>query len=164
MVADLRVRDVMTTGVVTIPPETTIGEVARLMTECGYSGLPVVKDGALVGIVTEADVISHEIEVSPPVFVTFLDAIFKVPWDDSDEELRRVLASTAGELMTEDVITATPDMSIHEAATLMYTRKANPLPVVDKAGRVVGIISRADIIRLIAQSEAAAATRNQAGE
>ena len=156
MVADLRVDLVMSSAVATVSRSTTIGELARVMTERGYSGLPVVEDGVLVGIVTETDVISHEINVSPPVYLTFLDAIFKLPWDDSDEELRRVLASTAGELMTEDVVTATPNMSIHEAATLMYTRKANPLPVVDDNGAVVGIISRSDIIRLIAESEAAA--------
>jgi CBS domain-containing protein len=157
MVADLRVDAVMSVDVAMVTRDTTIGVLAKLMIEHGFSGLPVVEDGALIGIVTEADVISHEINVSPPVYLTFLDAIFKLPWDDSDEELRKVLASTAGELMTEEVVTATPEMSIHEAATLMYTRKANPLPVVDDDGAVVGIISRVDIIRLIAESEAAAA-------
>lgn len=160
MVADLRVESIMTHGALMVGRDTTIGELARIMVEHGVSGLPVCEDGRLVGIVTETDVISHEINPSPPVFITFLDAIFKLPWDESDEDLRRVMASTAGELMTENVVTATPDMTVHEAATLMYQRKANPLPVVDAMGKVVGIVSRSDIIRLIAESEAAAARTN----
>lgn len=161
MVADVRVDTVMTRDVVTVARDALIGELARIMHQQGYSGLPVIEHGKLVGIVTEADVISHEINPSPPVYITFLDAVFKLPWDESDEELHKVLASTAGELMTEEVVTARPEMSIHEAATLMYTRKANPLPVIDDESQVVGIISRADIIRLIAESEAGA-ERSQA--
>jgi len=156
MVEDMLVRAAMTSPAVTVGKDATIGDIARLMNDSGLSGLPVIESGALIGIVTETDLISHEMEVSPPVYLTFLDAIFKLPWDPSDDELRKVLASTAGEIMSDDVVTAAPDMSIHEAATLMVTRKANPLPVVE-GGEVIGIISRADIIRLIAVSEAAAA-------
>ncbi len=152
MNTDARVATIMSTDVIAVTPETSVTELARLMVEHDVSGIPVVDDGILVGLVTEVDVVSREIDVDPPAFGTFLDAIFRLPWDKSDEELRRVLASTAGELMTRDVKTISPDAPIRDAANMMFKQELNPLPVVDDHGRLLGIISRSDIVRLVAEA------------
>ena len=152
MNTDARVATIMSTDVIAVTPETSVTELARLMVEHDVSGIPVVDDGILVGLVTEVDVFSRVIDVDPPAFGTFLDAIFRLPWDKSDEELRRVLASTAGELMTRDVKTISPDAPIRDAANMMFKQELNPLPVVDEHGRLLGIISRSDIVRLVAEA------------
>lgn len=161
MNTDSDVSTIMTTDVVTARPETSVGEVARLMISHDISGVPVVDDGIVVGLVTEVDVVSREIDVDPPAYGTFLDAIFRFPWDRSDEELRRVLASTAGELMTRDVKTIAPDAPIRDAANMMFKQELNPLPVVDGGGRLVGIISRSDIVRLVAEATSISAESDE---
>lgn len=150
---DSSVTTLMTTGVIVAHPGTPIPEIARLMVAHGISGVPVVEDDRIVGIVTEMDLVSQEIEVDPPAFGTFLDAIFRFPWDENKDEMRRVLATTAGALMNSEVVTVTPEATIQDAASLMFKREVNPLPVVDAAGRLLGIVSRSDIIRLIATAD-----------
>lgn len=151
MAADVPVMNIMTRDVIFVQPTTTVTEVARLMVEHAVSGIPVIADGRVVGIVTERDIVAQEIEVDAPAYGTFLDAVFKLPWDKSDEELRHVLATTAGELMTNDVVTIAPSATVRDAASLMYKRKVNPLPVVDERGMLVGIVSQSDIIQLLTE-------------
>jgi len=149
---DSQVATIMTRDVITVSPDTSVTDVARLMTDHDISGIPVVENGYLVGLVTEVDVVSREIDVDPPAYGTFLDAVFRFPWDRSDEELRRVLASTAGDLMTRDVRTIRAEEPIRDAANMMFKQSVNPLPVVDSDGRVIGIVSRSDIVRLVADA------------
>jgi CBS domain-containing protein len=141
----------MTSRVVSVSPSTAIPEVIRLMVDNGVSGVPVVDDGELVGIVTEADIVSREIELDPPAYGTFLDAVFKLPWDRTDDELRRILATTAGELMSSPVKTLPSSATVRDAASLMYKERVNPVPVLDDSGRMVGIVSRSDVIRLLTE-------------
>ena len=78
MDATTTVATIMTTNVVVVSPETAVAEVARLMIEHSISGVPVVSQGAVVGIITEVDIVSRQIEVDPPAFATFLDAIVRL--------------------------------------------------------------------------------------
>src|SRR5690606_5506359 len=135
--------------VITVNRDTPISEVARLMVEHAITGVPVVDGEKVVGMITEVDIVSRQITVDPPAYGTFLDAIIRFPWDRSDDEIRRVLATNAGELMTTPVITLRTDATIQDAADLMFKRKVNPVPVVADAGRLVGIVSRSDIVRLM---------------
>lgn len=152
MAADIAVANIMTRDVITVDPTTEVTAVARLMVEHAISGIPVVENGRVVGIVTERDIVSQEMEVDAPAYGTFLDAVFRLPWDKSDEELRHVLATTAGELMSDDdVVTITPSATVRDAAGLMYKRRLNPLPVVDERGQLVGIVSQSDIIQLLTE-------------
>ncbi|HYI14951.1 MAG TPA: CBS domain-containing protein [Thermomicrobiales bacterium] len=151
MAADLAVANIMTSDVVSVEPSATVADVARLMTEHDISGIPVVKAGRIVGIVTERDMVAQEMEMDTPAYGTFLDAVFKFPWDKSEAELRLILATTAGELMSSEVVTVSPSTTVREAAGLMYKRRLNPLPVTDERGHLVGIVSRSDIIRLLTE-------------
>lgn len=146
------VMSIMSTRVISVSPDADIAAAATLMVQHGVSGLPVIDGGRLVGIVTETDLVSREIDIDPPVYGTFLDAVFRFPWDRTDEEFQRVLATTVGELMTEHVLTVSTNATISDVANLMFKQGANPVPVVDDAGRVVGIVSRSDIVRMIAQA------------
>jgi CBS domain-containing protein len=142
---------IMSTSVITVSPQTPVSEVARLLVEHGISGIPVVDGGSLVGIITEVDLVSRQIEIDPPAYGTFLDAIFRLPWDRTNDELRRVLARTAGELMSEPVVSLRNTASVQDAASLMFKQKVNPVPVVDERDRLVGIVSRSDIVRLMVE-------------
>lgn len=151
MAAELPVANIMTAEVVSVVRSSEVTEVVRLMVEHAISGIPVVEAGRVVGIVTERDIIAQEIEVDVPAYGTFLDAVFRFPWDKSEEELRHILATTAGQLMSTDVVTVSPSATVRDAASLMYKRRVNPLPVVDERGHLVGIVSRSDIIRLLTE-------------
>lgn len=153
------VADVMRTDVPTVAPDDSIGRVARLMVESGLPGIPVVAGGDLVGIVTEGDVVAREADVSFPAIVPWLDALVVADaGGDFDEDLRRVLAVTAGDLMTKPVYNIRSSASLEQLATLMVERRVNPVPVVGDDLGIVGIVSRADLVRVVARLEAAGET------
>ena len=116
-------RDIMTTKVCTIRPEASAQEAAQLLTQKRISGLPVVNpDGRIIGIVTEADIIS------------------KV----NREGLR------VADIMSHEVITVDEETSVSEIASLLSRRQIKRVPVVHN-GMLVGIVSRADIVHAVAQ-------------
>lgn len=153
MVAEQPITGIMTTDVYAVLEHVSIPAIARIMVDQDISGLPVIDDeGHLVGIVTEADIVSHEMQTDTPTFIPFLDAIIRMPGDTSEDDIRRVLATTAGELMTSPVTSVTVDATVREVATLMFERRINPVPVLNHMHQVVGIVSRSDIVRLIAEA------------
>jgi CBS domain-containing protein len=151
---ELSVRDVMRSEVPVATPRTTIAELARLMVEYRVPGLPVVDEGLLVGIVTEADLIQREATVDIPSIVTFLDAVIVADAGTPfEEELRRVAATTAEELMTSPVISIRDFATVSELATLMLQQRINPIPVVNDDRQIVGLATRSGLIELIARLE-----------
>jgi CBS domain-containing protein len=148
----VNVADVMTRDVLTVTPSTGVQEIARLLWGHGISGVPVVDEaGALVGIVSELDLLMRNANLHIPQYLRVLDVMIPLGnKHEFEEELRRALGATAAEVMTDKVITVEPETDLADAATLMMDKDVNRLPVV-AAGRVVGIISRADFVRLLAQ-------------
>lgn len=148
----MNVADVMTRDVLTVTPETGVQEIARLLWSRGISGVPVVDaDGALVGIVSELDLLVRNANLHIPQYLRVLDIMIPLGnKHEFEDELRRALGATAADVMTDRVITVEPETDLADAATLMMDRDVNRLPVV-AAGRLVGIISRADFVRLLAQ-------------
>ncbi len=148
----MRVADVMTRAVVTVAPDTSVREIARLLWDHGISGVPVVDAaGALVGIVSEQDLLVRNANLHVPTYLRVLDVM--IPMGDPrgfEDELRRALGATAADVMTHHVVTVAPDTDLADAATTMLERDVSRLPVVED-GRVVGILSRADFVRLLAQ-------------
>ncbi|MDA8236549.1 MAG: CBS domain-containing protein [Chloroflexi bacterium] len=145
------VGDIMTRSVLAVRPETPLKEVARLLVERRISGLPVVDDaGRVLGVVSEADLLVKEQdpEALPrrPLARIFGDSA----------ETRRLLAKaearTAGDAMTAPAITIDAGQSVHAAAALMIGRKVNRLPVIAD-GRLVGIVTRADIVRTFVRTD-----------
>jgi len=109
MVQEIRVRSLMTRDVVAISPETSVGEIARLMWEHAISGVPVIDEQRrVIGIVTEFDLIAREASFNAPLYVPFLDAFFKVPGTGDETQLRKILATKAAEIMSSPAITIGP--------------------------------------------------------
>ena len=147
------VTQVMSPDVIAVEPDTPLSEVARLMATHGVSGVPVVDpaSGALVGIITEMAMIEREARYDAPVSTLFFDALLVFQRDGNEEHLRHILATRAEELMERTVYSIREDASIQEVATLMFERKVNPVPVISRDDELIGIVSRSDIIRVMAR-------------
>jgi CBS domain-containing protein len=130
----------MTTDPLTVSPDTLLKEAARTMVRNRVSGLPVVRDGEVVGIVTEGDFLRQEANRDQPYRFSLLDALFgEGPSDPPSVE-------TVSEVMTDHVITIGPEASIGDAARVMATKNVKRLPVIDDDGELIGVISRADVV------------------
>lgn len=164
MAIDSRVQLIMTSDVITVTPDTSVADIAHLIWENKISSLPVVEDGRVIGIVTDFDLITREAEYDAPVFFSFLEAYFRIPGTGDEEQLRRILAINARDLMSSPAMTVGPDESVQEAATVMYDQRLNALPVVDDDGALLGIVTRADIVRLMVADENLFERLEDAGE
>ncbi|MFD0274251.1 CBS domain-containing protein [Kitasatospora sp. NPDC127111] len=134
------VQDVMTRDVVTARREASVKEVAELLDRHGVTALPIVDDsGRPIGLVSEGDLVRKE--AGQP------EGRYRPPRMGLGDRLRAD-AETAEGMMSSPVVTAHPDWSIVRAARVMDARKVKRLPVVDGTGRLVGIVSRRDLLRL----------------
>lgn len=129
----MQVVDLMTTDVITVSTETGIRDAARLMFRNRVSGLPVTSPGgALIGIITEADFLRLEVERQ----------------DGATD-----LGETVGEVMSPGVVTTGPETEVYDAAKMMTFQDIKRLPVVDDDSRLLGIISRADIVSVFTRPD-----------
>jgi CBS domain-containing protein len=143
----MRVADVMTTEVLTVKADTSLKQVAEILSRCGISGLPVVDaERRVLGVVSEADIILKERRRAEPGF-------WRRVLDREDPLSPKVSARTAGEAMTSPAVTVTAERRVDAAAALMIDRRVNRLPVLDKAGKLAGIVTRADLVRAFVHSD-----------
>jgi CBS-domain-containing membrane protein len=138
-----RVRDVMTTDVLTVDQETPFKQVAELLAEGRVSALPVLDgDGRVVGIVSEADLLLKEEFPSGTEGGRLFEGRHK------RAARAKAAGDTAAELMTSPAVTVGPDATVAEAARLLHRHGVKRLPVVDPAGPLLGIVSRADLLKV----------------
>jgi CBS domain-containing protein len=129
------VNDIMTTGVVTVRPDTPLREVAALLRQHRVSGLPVTAgDGTVIGVVSKSDLLA-------------------LAAGQDHRGRRRAGQDSAGELMTHPAVTVSPDVPVQAAAWLMHSRRLQRLPVVDREGRLEGIVSRSDVLSVFHRSD-----------
>jgi CBS domain-containing protein len=142
------VKDLMTTPVVTVGPATPFKEIVVRLAEHRVSAVPVVDDSGLVlGVVSEADLLLKE-EFPEP------DKDIPLWWTKRARmEREKAAASLARDLMTVAVVSISPDATAAEAARRMHTAKVKRLPVVDRGGRLVGILSRGDLLKVFDRSD-----------
>lgn len=141
----MNVRDVMTRTVASVRPETPLREVAMLLLDKEISGVPVVDgEGAVLGVVSEGDLLMKE-QGAAAIRHRPLARLLGES-QESRVQIAKLESRTAGEAMTAPAVTIGSGRRITEAAALMTTKKVNRLPVVDN-GRLVGIVTRADLIR-----------------
>lgn len=153
----MRARELMSTPVVTIHPEASLKDLAELMVGHRVSGVPVVdRGGMLIGVVSESDVMEKidgaagaDAEGGLPRLLTALSKAL----DGSSKPTARAVA----DLMTTRVVTAGPDATVQELVHLMIAYDINRVPVVE-TGRLVGIVTRADILRTVVRPDAAIET------
>jgi CBS domain-containing protein len=146
----MNVADIMTRQVISVTPQTTIAEAAQLLLDNRISGLPVVDPGgAVVGIVTEGDLL-RRVETGTQRrhshWLEFLIAPGRLAREYTDANARNV-----GEVMSAEVVSVTPQEALPEVIRLMEHHHVKRLPVIE-AGRLVGIVSRANLVRALLHS------------
>jgi CBS domain-containing protein len=153
--ADLTARDIMTPDPVTVSRDLTVTEAARLMVEHRIGALPVIdEEGALIGIVTEGDLIMRDVKVEFPTYLHLLDGFIMYPPATArfESELKKAVGATVEDVMTTEPVTVDVGTPIGDVATLMVDRDVSRLPVLD-GERVVGIVSKSDIVRSLIAGE-----------
>ncbi len=149
----MKVSDIMTKDVITVKRETSVNEVAKVMGARDISGVPVVDDeNHVIGIITELDLIVRNTRMEMPHFIEVLDW-GRIPLErpkHAKERLQHMLGTQAVDIMTGKVETIGPDAPVEDLAELMVKHRVNPVPVVDENGTLIGIVSRADLVDMMA--------------
>jgi CBS domain-containing protein len=146
----LKVKDIMTTEIITVSPETEIVQATKLLLENRINGVPVLDEtGRLVGILCQSDLIAQQQKLPIPSFFTLLDGLIPLVSEKQiDKQVRKIAAVTVAEAMTPNPVTVHPDTNIEEVAALMVDRNFHTIPVVDE-GELVGIVGKEDILRTL---------------
>lgn len=152
----LTAKDIMTTTVISINEQQTLQEAISLMAEHNISGLPVTGPGdVLTGIISNTDIIDYAQKVNVvPLFD--LSGWISPHTEIKDlASLRRgidlLAKTTAGQLMKKKVYTAREDSELFEIARLMSRRQINRVPIIDRGGKLAGIVTRNDMVKSIAR-------------
>jgi CBS-domain-containing membrane protein len=149
MFMDLKARDIMNETVIACLPETRVEEVVRTLAEHSISGMPVIDvHEKVIGIVSESDLLLAD-EMEPKRVKTALFGFYILRESVMDRlaELRGVQVQ---DVMTRDVVTFGPEDSVHDIAKVLHDKRINRVPIVDEENKLLGILSRADIIRALA--------------
>jgi CBS-domain-containing membrane protein len=148
----LQARDIMTPKVITVSPQTTVLDLARLLAEHKINGTPVVdKGGRLLGVVTQSNLIDRAKKFELPHVVTILDAHFYLERPSTfKKNLEKLLGNLVADIMTAPPVTIGSDLAVDEIATIMARRNVHTLPVLE-GDKIIGIIGKIDIIRALAQ-------------
>ncbi|MDM7933954.1 MAG: CBS domain-containing protein [Methanothrix sp.] len=148
----MRVRDVMNLKPVSIQADAPVSEAARLMRENRISGMPVLDGERLVGVISESDLLRLlSTEEEGGLWLPSPFEVFEVPfrdlvrWERMHSEMEDISKKRVRDVMSRDLHEVGPDDSIEDAAAIMTRRRINRLPVVE-GGRLVGIVTRGDII------------------
>jgi CBS-domain-containing membrane protein len=139
----MKIERLMTREVVHVTADTPLKDVAALLSEKHISGMPVCDaDGMVLGVVSEADILRTEQGIGP-------DVGGRLQWffRRLDDDLDKIRARTAGAAMTAPALTVRPTDQTHVAARLMLLHRINRLPVVSDEKKLVGIVTRADLVR-----------------
>lgn len=151
----MKAKDIMVRDVITAPPEMSVRDLARLLTENRIGGVPIVEEGRLLGMVTEEELLSQVKTIHPPLMITILDAVIPIAGEFRyEEDLRRMAASTAGEIMRIDLEAVDEETELAEIATLISDRHVALVPVL-RGEALVGIIGKRDVIRGMLADDAA---------
>jgi len=144
----MQIKEIMTTDVITVSTSDSVEQCAKLLQENNISGLPVLDEsGKVAGMVTEGDLIRRASRIKTPGYLEILGGLIYLGSPKKFvEELQRAMSLEAGQLMSKNVISVKPEESVEKAATLMVENSINRLPVVDDNNKLVGIVSRRDIM------------------
>ena len=126
----------MTKSVRSIAPETTVGDLYRLFAADGFDAYPVVRNDALIGVVSKLDALK----------------VFALSQDHILPRYREGMATTVDEIMTSDVVTVDVESKLQRVLELMIKHRLKSLPVVDRWRNLVGIIAREDVMRAMERS------------
>jgi CBS domain-containing protein len=153
--AELTAREIMTENVITIKKDSSIEDLSEILLKNKISGVPVVgNDGKIAGVVTEGDIIVQDTDLHFPRYFKLLDGIIYLDsLNRFRDNLKKHLATKVEDIMVTKVKTISPDTTISDIAELMLRMKINRLPVVDEDDNILGIVTRADIVRSMIPKE-----------
>ncbi|WP_300458915.1 CBS domain-containing protein [Desulfobacula sp.] len=143
-------KDIMEKNVISISPDTEIAKAVELLLNNHINGVPVVdENGILQGLLCQSDLIFAQKDIPiPPIFV-LLDGIFPLSSSKRlNAELKKISATTVGQAMVKNPVSAHPDMPISEIASLMVEKHFHTIPVVEN-NKLVGIIGKENILKLL---------------
>ena len=145
----MKVKEIMVKDVTSISPETGCSEALDLLEKMQISGLPVIdENGKLVGMFTEKDVLSY-------ILPSYIEKVGRFIYEENPKSTKKKFMELnkikVRQLMRKDVVTTTEDTALCEVARIMLTQKARRIPVIDKSGKVVGIVARCDILKAFAK-------------
>lgn len=145
----LTVKDIMSTNIVSVKPDTEIIEAAKILLENRFNGLPVVDDsGKVVGIICQSDLVAQQKSLPIPTLFTFLDGFIPLTsLKKMESEIQKIAAITVADAMTKKPVTVKPDTRIETVAALMADKKLYTLPVLDDDGRLMGIVGKEDLLK-----------------
>jgi CBS domain-containing protein len=148
----LQARDIMTTEVLTVSPETSISALSKILENRRIGGLPVVdKGGHLLGVITQTDLVERARDLELPPAINILDFHFylQIP-SHLLQRVEKMLGTTVGDCMTPNPVTVAPDTPVAKIAALMAKQKMHTIPVLE-GGKIVGVIGKMDLVRAMAQ-------------
>ena len=145
-----KAKDIMTTDVMTVTPQTTVIDLAKLISDKNINGLPVVDEhGILIGVVTENDLIFQKKKVHIPTMISILDSVIYLESPEKmKQEMKKITGLTVNEIYTPDPVSVHLETTIEEIATLMSEENIHTIPVVNE-DNLVGVIGKGDIIKTL---------------
>jgi len=146
----MTIASIMQKSVLSVTEKTSIHEVANIIFTKHISGLPVLKGKKLVGIVTEEDILSH---LYPTIQDLIEDYAHMHDFDWMEENFHELLSFPVSKIMIKSVKTVTPETHIMKAQAMMLSHSYSRLPVVDKKGHLLGIVSQGDVFRYLLKKE-----------
>ena len=154
-VKEYKAKDFMTKYVFIVPPDITIHELIRLFVSHNVSAIPVVGEGnKLLGIVSEGDLLYKKVRPYIPQFIDVLGGtLYYCGYGRYEKSFRKLLATQASEIMTKNVRCVTPETDMTAITTLMVDEHLKSVPVVDEKNILVGMVTRHDILTVLALNE-----------
>ena len=153
MPRNLAVRDVMTADVVSFGPDDDVSDAMSTLVGREIDGAPVVDaDHSVIGVITTGDLIVKESRLHFPTIVAIFGASLELKPRGFEENLEKALGSKVSDVMSKPAITIEASATVEDAATLMRDKRVSRLPVVE-GGRLVGIVSRVDVLRGVLAAE-----------
>jgi CBS domain-containing protein len=149
----MRAQDAMTKVLITVGPDTTVGEIARLLITHRLSAVPVVTDGRLIGLVSQTD-LGHRVETGTKKRRKWWLEAFGNP-DAMARDYIKAHGCTAKEVMTHHIISVSKEATLAEIADVLDANGIRQVPVMDE-GKLVGMIGHADLVRVLAAAQVAA--------
>ncbi len=146
----LTAKDIMNKDVISVQPETSVKDLAIILTDNHISGAPVVDEhGVVTAVVTENDLIDQSKRLHIPTVITILDSfVYLENPDKMEEEIKKMTGTTVADICSDSLKTVTPEVSLEEIATIMAEKGIHTLPVLD-GGELVGVIGKTDIIKTL---------------
>lgn len=153
----MTVKDLMTKEVIFVTPSTSIIEVAEILHQHSFSGLPVVDENKTVlGMINERDFLASKAQIYLPTYIKLLQSLDYVGKEGKDlpHVAKQIIHIQAHDIMNNHVLFAHPDMTIEEVADIFATRGNNPLAVTDNHNKLLGIIARSDLLKPMVSTHA----------